>query len=247
MRQQLRLFFTALAFLTRIPCSALASGESEDFARAAKFFPLVGLVVGMLTALVYAAAHLAFPQEIAVLAAMAASLWITGAFHEDGLADAADGLGGGWTKEQTLAIMQDSRLGSYGAIALFLMLAAKFQTLSYLDPRQVPLALIAGHALSRLASVLLMRVQDYVRDTGKGRAFSAKPASSEWLLATVFGLAPLALLPGREALAALALLPVWLWFSRLLKRKLGGYTGDCLGAMQQLCELAFYLGLLGLS
>jgi adenosylcobinamide-GDP ribazoletransferase len=247
MRYQLRLFFTALAFLTRIPCGALPSSEVEDFGRAAKFFPLVGLMVGMLTAMVYAAAHWAFPQEIAVLAAMAASIWITGAFHEDGLADAADGLGGGWTKEQTLAIMQDSRLGSYGAIALFLMLATKFQTLSYLDPRQVPFALIAGNALSRLTPVLLMGVQDYVRTTGKGRAFSAKPAPNEWLLATVFGLAPLALLPGREGLAALALLPVWLWFSRLLKRKLGGYTGDCLGAMQQLCELAFYLGLLGLS
>ena len=111
MKRELRLFFTALTFFTRIPCAALGSQEEQDSSHAAKYLPLVGIIIGAIAAGVYFAAHHFFPQEIAVLASMAASLWLTGAFHEDGLADAADGLGGGWSKEQILTIMQDSRRG----------------------------------------------------------------------------------------------------------------------------------------
>jgi len=244
---ELRLFFTALAFFTRIPCASLASGNSQDYSRAAKYLPLVGIIVGAVTAAVYWETHRIFPQEIAVIAGMVAGIWMTGAFHEDGLADAADGLGGGWSKEQILNIMQDSRLGSYGAIALFLMLLAKFETLSYLDPVVIPAVLLAGHALSRFGAVMVMTTQTYVRASGKAKAFSSRLTVGEWAFSALFGLAPLILLEPRLWLVLVPVLLVWIWFSRILKRRLEGYTGDCLGAMQQLCEITFYLGILGLS
>lgn len=247
MRRELRLFFTALMFFTRIPCAAFCRHEEQDAAHAAKYLPLIGILTGSIAACVYFAAHHWFPQEIAVLASMAATLWLTGAFHEDGLADAADGLGGGWGKDQILAIMQDSRLGSYGAIALFLVLLTKFQALSYLDPSLIPAALIAGHALSRFCAVQVMTTQPYVRANGKAKPFATQLTGSEMVLAALFGLAPLVLLAPHLLWALLPVAAVWLWFSRLLKRRLEGYTGDCLGAMQQLCEITFYLGLLGLG
>lgn len=247
MNRELRLFFTALAFFTRIPCASLASRDEQDYGCAAKYLPLVGIVVGAIAGGVYLAVHRFFPQEIAIIASMAAGLWLTGAFHEDGLADAADGLGGGWSREQILTIMQDSRLGSYGAIALFLALLTKFQALAYLDPALIPLALVAGHALSRFAAVMVMTTQSYVRSSGKAKAFSSRLAMPEWGLAALFGLAPLILLSPHLWLATIPVLLVWVWFSRVLKRRLDGYTGDCLGAMQQLCEIAFYLGILGLN
>ena len=247
MKRELRLFFTALTFFTRIPCAALADHGEQDLNHASRYFPLVGVLMGLAAAGAYLAARLALPQELAVIAAMAATLWLTGAFHEDGLADAADGLGGGWTKEQALTIMQDSRLGSFGAVALFLGLLTKFEALAHLSSVLIPAALIAGHALSRWCAVLVIATQPYVRSQGKAKPLATKLSSGEWALATICGTLPLALLPPQLWWALVPVVLVWLWFGRLLQRRLGGYTGDCLGAMQQLCEIAFYLGLLGLS
>lgn len=247
MTRELRLFFTALMFFTRIPCARWAGHTENDLNHAARYFPLVGIVVGAAAAAVYLAARQAFPQGIAVLASMAAALWLTGAFHEDGLADAVDGLGGGWDKEQALTIMQDSRLGSYGAIVLFMMLLTKFQTLTHLVPALIPAVLVTGHALSRFCAVLVISTQQYVRASGKAKPLATRLSTGELILAAICGTAPLAWLAPQLLWALLPVALVWLWFGRLLQRRLGGYTGDCLGAMQQLCELAFYLGVLGLS
>ena len=247
MRQQLRLFCTALTFFTRLPVSRWAGADTADLNHAARYFSLVGVLVGAVGALVYLAAARLLPQELAVLASMAATLWLTGAFHEDGLADAADGLGGGWTKEQALTIMQDSRLGSYGAIALFLVLLGKFEALSHLPPALLPAVLVAGHALSRFAAVLVIASQDYVRTEGKAKPLATRLTPGELLLAGIAGLAPLAWLQPTWLWALLPVALIWLWFSRKLQSRLGGYTGDCLGAMQQLCEITFYLGVLACS
>jgi len=245
MKQELRLFFTALMFFTRIPCARWAGSSEDDLNRAARYFPWIGVIVGLVAASVYLAAMLVFPQEVAVIASMAATLWITGAFHEDGLADAADGLGGGWEKEQVLTIMQDSRLGSYGALAMIMALLTKFQTLAHLTPAIIPAILIAGHAFSRFCAVLVISTQRYVRASGKAKPLATRLSKGGLAVAAVGGLAPLALLLPYLLWALVPVALVWLWFSRMLKRRLGGYTGDCLGAMQQLCELAFYLGVLG--
>ncbi len=244
---QLRLFFTALSFFTRIPCTRWAGQSESELNHAARYFPLVGVLVGLVAALVYLVTVRVLPQEVAVIASMVATLWITGAFHEDGLSDTVDGLGGGWTKEQALAIMKDSRVGSYGAIALVIGLLTKFQVLVHLAPALLPAALVAGHAVSRFAAVLVMYGQHYVRETGKAKPLANRIGTGELVLAAGFGLAPLALLQPRLWWALLPVVLVWLWFSRKLQQRLGGYTGDCLGAMQQLCEIAFYLGVLGWS
>ena len=247
MRRQSRLFFTALAFFTRIPCMAWASSSEDDLNHAIRYFPLVGIIVGSVAATVFWLAGNILPQALAVLLSMGATLFLTGAFHEDGLADAADGLGGGWSPEQILTIMKDSRVGSYGVVALVMVLLIKFQSLTALDAGLIPAILVAGHALSRFAAVLLIAVQNYVRETGKAKPLAQKITPSECLLAAGFGLAPLALLPAKTLFALSGVMLIWFWFSRNLRQQLGGYTGDCLGAMQQLCEAGFYLGVLACS
>lgn len=246
-QRELRLFFTALAFFTRIPCTRWAGQSEDDLNHAARYFPLAGIIVGGLAALVWWLTQCYLPQELAIIASMAATLWLTGAFHEDGLADSVDGLGGGWTKEQALTIMQDSRIGSYGAIALVMALLTKFEALIHLPLLFLPAVLVAGHALSRFCAVLVIHTQRYVRETGKAKSLAQQISAGELLLATLFGLAPLALLSPALWWALLPVAVVWLWFSLKLRQRLGGYTGDCLGAMQQLCELAFYLGVLACS
>lgn len=247
MKRQLRLFFTALSFFTRIPCTRWAGMNEDDLNHAARYFPLVGIIVGGVAALIWWLAQHVLPQELAVIASMIATIWLTGAFHEDGLSDAMDGLGGGWHKEQILTIMKDSRIGSYGAVALVMALLTKFQTLVHLSPGLIPVVLVAGHALSRFSAVLLIYTQNYVRETGKAKPLAQQISIGELLLAALFGLAPLALLPAAIWPGLLAVVVVWLWFGAKLKKRLGGYTGDCLGAMQQLCELAFYIGALACS
>lgn len=246
--RQWRLFKTAVMFFTRIPVN-LPNFQEADLNDSVQYFPLVGLLVGAVAALVFWLAHLVLPLAIAVLLSMGASIYLTGAFHEDGLADAADGLGGGWQKEQVLTIMQDSRIGSYGAVALLMVLITKFQALSHLNAMLLPLVLMAGHALSRFASVMVIYTQSYVKAEGKSKPLATHLGRQQLLVAMLFGLLPLVLfaLHVSQYLVLISLLPVvlvWWWFSRLLKRRLGGYTGDCLGAMQQITELAFYIGVL---
>jgi adenosylcobinamide-GDP ribazoletransferase len=247
MTREFRLFITALMFFTRIPCARWAGSSEEDLNGASKYFPLVGILIGIAAAAVYLIAMEVFPLELAILLSMAATLLLTGAFHEDGLADAADGLGGGWGKEQVLTIMQDSRLGSYGALTIFMALLIKFQALAHLNPTLIPIALVAGHALSRFCAVLVISSQQYVRASGKTKPLATRLSMGGLVIAALCGLAPLALLSPFMLWSLVPVALIWLWFSRLLQRRLGGYTGDCLGAMQQLCELAFYLGILGLS
>ena len=245
-KSEWRLWLVALSFFTRLPVQVTDFKEA-DLNHAAKYFPLVGILVGLIAAAIYGLAILVWPLELAVLASMVATIWLTGAFHEDGLADAADGLGGGWEKQQVLTIMQDSRLGSFGAIALFLVLLTKFEALSHTSAPLLPGIMLAGHALSRFAAVLVIFTQSYVRASGKSKPLASQLTRGEMALAGLFGLAPLALLGYKVLLAMLPVALIWFWFSNKLKKRLGGYTGDCLGAMQQLTEVAFYLGLLAWS
>ena len=249
MRCELESFFGALRFFTRIPVPAWVGHSAEGLNRSARYFPAIGIVVGALSAAVFALAASVWPTSIAVLLALGASAWITGAFHEDGLCDAADGLGGGFTRERAMEIMKDSRAGSYGVIALTLVTLGRFAALSALPPSWVPAALIAGHTLSRFASTALIAVLDYARDeTGKAKPLATRLDRAGLALAAAFALAaalPLVVLTGwsQLLLAAALAASVTIWLARLFVRRLGGYTGDCLGATQQASELACYLGL----
>jgi adenosylcobinamide-GDP ribazoletransferase len=206
-------------------------------------FPAVGLLVGGIGALVFwLALHLA--AAVAVLLSMAATICATGAFHEDGLGGYGDGLGGGWDKARILAIMKDSRVGSYGVVALVLALLGKFALLSGIDAALVPAALLAGHAVSRLCATLIMATLDYARDdeSSKARPATARPSLASLLLAAGFALLPLFALPLAKALAGIVLAALAAaWLAGKFRRWLGVYRGLS-GAVQQVTEVAFYLG-----
>ncbi len=240
---QWRYFLTAIMFFTRIPVH-FEHFDEADLNKSTRFFPLVGILVGAFGALVFWLCDILLPLEVAVLISMAATILLTGAFHEDGLADAIDGLGGGWSRDQVLTIMVDSRIGSYGAVGLLLALLTKYQALSYQTVMFIPASMIAGHALSRLCAVLVMFTQNYVKSEGKSKALATQLNVMELSIATFFGLLPLAFLEMKFIFALLPVAIVWLWFSAKIHTRIGGYTGDCLGAMQQLTEVAFYVGLL---
>ncbi len=250
-RTQIELFFIALGFFTRLPVPGWVEFAPEKLGQAARFLPWVGWIVGLISALVYGLAVQVLPVDLAVVLAMAAGIRTTGAFHEDGWADTCDGLGGGWNRAQILAIMKDSRIGSYGTIGLVLMLLAKYLALVDLGAEQdypVIAALLVAHPLSRLTAVSLMAVLDYARsdDSAKSATVARRPTLAELGIATLGGILPLLLLNPVEAFLVLVLAAVvGVLAMRTFALRLGGYTGDCLGATQQVAEMIIYLGLLG--
>ena len=251
MRYQLELFFTALGFFTRLPVPAWVPWSTERLNHAARYFPLVGWVVAGIGAASYLALAQLLPPALAVILSMAVTIRATGAFHEDGFADACDGLGGGWDKAQILAIMKDSRIGSYGAIGIVLMLLAKVAALielASLSPGAAASALLVAHPLSRLAATAVLHTLPYARsdDSSKAGGVAQRLSRAELALAGACGLLPaLVFLPPLQTLAALTLTTlVTLWLARTFLRRLGGHTGDLLGAVQQAAELACYVGIL---
>lgn len=249
-QKEIGYFFGAVRFFTRLPVPAWVGHSQEALDRAARYFPLVGIIVGVLGGLTFVLVALVFPVSIAILLGMAVTLLVTGAFHEDGLADAVDGFGGGWAREEVLAIMKDSRIGSYGAIAVALMLLAKFNALLELSDEWIAPAIVAAHAASRFCSTTLIFALDYVRDDDSARAkpLAVRMGAGSLAVAALFGLAPLALLPWQAALAGLLLAAATtILAARYFVKRIGGYTGDCLGATQQFAELAIYLGILAVA
>jgi adenosylcobinamide-GDP ribazoletransferase len=246
LRDEAAALLLAAQFLTRIPI------RNPDFtparmAASPRYYPLVGVLVGALGAAVLLTAGAALPWTVAVLASTAATAVLTGALHEDGLADTFDGLGGA-TPERSLAIMRDSRLGTFGALALGLTLAAKVTALAALPPGIAAAALVAGHAASRLSSVAVVASSRYLRPAGAA-GFTAEGIGAVGLAlaAATGGLCHLGLgaIAGiaATAVAALGLAAGHALARSCFERRLGGYTGDCLGAVQQLSELGLYLGL----
>ena len=252
MREHLARFFTALGYFTRLPVPAWVAWSPERLAHAAAWLPLVGWVIGLAGAAALHGLTLVLPASLAVILSMATTIRLTGALHEDGFADGCDGLGGGWDKAQILAIMKDSRIGSYGAIGIVLMLLAKAAALIELagtSPATAALALLVAHPLSRLAATTVLHALPYARsdDGSKAAPVAQRLNRAELAMASAFGLLPaLVLLTPLQTLAVLALAAlVTLWLARLFVRRLGGHTGDLLGAVQQAAELACYVGILG--
>ncbi|HTH93957.1 MAG TPA: adenosylcobinamide-GDP ribazoletransferase [Rhodocyclaceae bacterium] len=245
MRIELERFLAALRFFTRLPVPAWVGHSQDQLDRSTRYFPLIGWIIGAIGAGVTWLATLVLPVSLAVLLGMAATLFATGAFHEDGFADSCDGFGGGWDKAQVLAIMKDSRIGSYGAIGMCMLLLLKWNALISLGVAVLP-SLVAGHAISRAAATSLIFTLDYVRDeNGKSKPLAVRMRRGEFAAACLFGLLPIALLPLHQAVQGLIAVIVVTWLMRgYTLRRIGGYTGDVLGATQQLCEVAFYLGVL---
>lgn len=250
MKEQFNIFRTALMFYTRVPVGKI-NGYSEGMLnKSTRYFPLIGLLVGGVAAFTFWTANLILPGPIAVLLSMAATILFTGAFHEDGFADFCDGFGGGYTPEKILDIMKDSRIGTYGSIGLLLMLLLKFFTLNEFAPVIIPIVLISGHMFSRLFPVFLIYTAEYVRldETSKVKPVGKVDGASTLIFALVTGVLPLFFIPWQWTVAVVVVLTViFLFFRNYVKRKLGGYTGDVLGALQQLCELFFYISLLAVQ
>jgi len=248
---QVRLFFTALQFFTRLPIPRWVGFQPHWLQHATRYFPLVGWIVAWTCALVYLLAVQFWPQMVAVLLSTAAGIWLTGAFHEDGFADVCDGLGGAVSRERALEIMRDSRLGSYGVIGIVALLLAKLAALQALLPLQVLAVLGMAHPLSRWLATCLIWRMEYVREEGKVKPLAQQMGQGEFLLATLFAVLPvigviaLGMMSWQRIAAGVVLAAVaTLWLAARFRRRLGGYTGDCLGAVQQLSETAFYLGAL---
>lgn len=249
--RQLRLFFVALQFFTRIPIPRWVGFDERWLQHASRYFPAVGIVVALMCALVYVLASLFWNQSVAVLLSMGAGIYLTGAFHEDGFADTCDGFGGGMTEERVLEIMKDSRIGAYGTIGIGLMLALKWVTLASLPSPSVVAALLIVHPFSRLAAISLVWRMNYAKANGKAKPIGQEMSNGEFCIAAATALLPMLVLSLTgwmpwEAIAAgmflAAIASVWL--ARMFQRRINGYTGDCLGAVQQAAEVAFYLGIL---
>jgi adenosylcobinamide-GDP ribazoletransferase len=251
-KKELTIFFTALMFYTRIPCPQWVTHNPDYLNKATRYLPLIGYIVGGITAIVFYITQFWLPMPLAIVLAMVASILTTGAFHEDGWADACDGFGGGWTKEKILIIMKDSRLGTYGATGLFFMLLTKYSCLSNFSVLQFIAFSLVAHAVSRLCPIFVIATSSYVRDAddAKAKPLAKMISKNEILPALVFGLLPLLALSYFNAkyLGAIILPFLFTVYMRdYFKKWLGGYTGDCLGAVQQIAEVTFYVSLLVLQ
>lgn len=239
----------AIQFLTRIPVSVGDEFSPQRQSASARHYPLVGVLIGVLAAVAVAGAQLVFPIYVAVGLSTVMVLLLTGGFHEDGLADTFDGVGGGLTAERSLEIMKDSRIGTYGALALIAVLTMKVGSLSALAPIAIIVTLVAGHGLSRFSALVVIASSNYVRENGTGKPTATGISAGSLLYASMTSLACVALIaivltPVAAICAVLGLVTGHVLVRLIFERKIGGYTGDCLGATQQVSELGLYLGVL---
>ncbi|MGN8554365.1 UNVERIFIED_CONTAM: adenosylcobinamide-GDP ribazoletransferase [Microbacterium sp. SLM126] len=250
MADELRFFLTAVGYFTRVPLpQRLASwvGFAPHYLNAAaRYFPLVGLLVGLAGAAVTGLAWQFWSPPVAIVLGMAATLLLTGAFHEDGLADCVDAFGGGYRREDELEIMHDSRVGAYGAIALVVALLLKWQLLVSVEDRAdaglLLAVLVAAHGASRAMAITFLATHDYVRAEGKAKPVAQRLETRSLLFALACGAVPLLLIsPVFAAVVVLVLVGLRAALGAYFVRRIGGYTGDCLGMAQQLAELSIYL------
>ena len=254
LRYEARLWLTAVEFLTRIPIPAATQFDPAWMSRCVRYFSWVGVLIGGCAALVWWALQPALSSWLAAVLAFTASALITGAFHEDGLSDYVDGIGGGQSREHTLAIMKDSRVGSFGALALMLVTLVKIAALASVPMVDAVIALVFAHATARATAVTVMAALPYARDDATSKA---RPVAMgvTWLEVAVSWLPTIALITLIALIAALAAqcglskqMPMALLTATLaagiittllalqMKRRLGGYTGDALGAVEQCAE-----------
>ena len=257
MKHEWILLLVAVQFLTRLSVPPFKHYDPQWLHQSSRHFPAVGLLVGLLCAGVFWLGSLLFTPLVAAVLSTAFGIKLTGAFHEDGLADSCDGLGGGLTRERTLTIMKDSRLGTYGVLGLVSALLLKISLLASMPIPIAVIALIIGHTASRLLCISLLSLLPY---GGEIEHAKAKPMaqqltpiqglySSGWLILAIILVA--LIFPNTMQQIGLAqwLLAMILaliatdYMRRLLRRRLDGYTGDGLGATQQLSEIAIYIGL----
>ena len=248
-KNELIYFATALMFFTRIPVPFTIPYSSEIMNKSQKYFAWVGLVIGLINAVILYLSTMFFNLEIGIVLMMISSVLLTGAFHEDGFTDMCDSFGGGYGKEKILTIMKDSRVGAYGTIGIILLFALKFysiQALGIIAPIRVLAIIVLAHAVSRFISGTMIYTHQYVTDidVSKSKPLANKPLDGMALLVGFISvLIAFALIPDWRLIFAFALAYLGkIYLGWYFKKHIGGYTGDCLGSVQQVCEVLFYLG-----
>lgn len=248
-KKEITYFLTALMFFTRIPIPVKLDYSSEIMNQSQKYYPLVGWVVGGFNALVFYLLHSILPIDISLVLMMISSVLLTGAFHEDGFTDVCDSFGGGYGKEKILTIMKDSRVGAYGAVGIILLLLLKFLSMKHLAESSFIyflVVLIIAHSCSRYLSGLMIHTHQYVTDIDQSKS---KPIANKALpkktlfVGLVFTLLPF--LCFQNAWMLLVLPFAYLGKAYLgwyFNKHIGGYTGDCLGTVQQVTEVLIYIG-----
>lgn len=237
-------------FFTRIPIPFQLPYSDEIMNKSQKYYAWVGLIVGAINVIVYIIGHYLFGDAIALILMMCCSVLLTGGFHEDGFTDVCDSFGGGYGKEKIMTIMKDSRIGAYGTIGIILLLFLKFYSLfeltSIANFKFICFIIIFSHSCSRFIAGTVIYTHQYVRDidTSKVKPIAAKSLPYKDLGIGIIGfLIPFLLYP---ELKFLALIPI-AYLSKVylcwyFKKHIGGYTGDCLGTIQQVSEVVIYLG-----
>ncbi|NLR94469.1 adenosylcobinamide-GDP ribazoletransferase [Flammeovirga agarivorans] len=246
MKEEIRIFFTSLMFYTRIPSPIKFDYDPDYINKATRYFPLIGWIVGLISFGVYWLSSILFDTSIAVVFSLIAGVLTTGAFHEDGLADVMDGFGGGWIKTKILEIMKDSRVGAYGAIALVLLFLIKytsllslFTTLENQPPYVIALYFVSYHALGRLTAINIVFTSVYSREdaTSKVKPIAKQHGWKEIIGAYFFGITPLFLLgQWHFFIVLLPLFVTYLYSKKYFEKWIDGYSGDCLGAVEQIAE-----------
>lgn len=244
MKKEIHIFFTALMFFTRIRCPKWVDHDPTYLQKSSKYFPLIGWIVGGIGAATFYGTHFIFSIEISLVLSIIATIYATAGFHEDGFADVCDGFGGGWTKDKILMIMKDSRLGTYGTIGLIGLLGLKFLSLNQIPTETIIITIISAHALSRFIATTLLYTHPYVRDndTSKVKPTAKSMEIYPLIIAAIFGLVPLVLF--QNVWVFIVILPAYLskiYLGNKFTKWIGGQTGDCAGAVQQLSEVVIYL------
>lgn len=239
LKRELNILLSAFLYFSRIQFPFKVEYRKENQAYILTWFPLVGIVVGGIGALVYWSATSFLPHLIAILLALAAMILSTGALHEDGWADVCDAFGGGYSKAQRLEIMKDSRLGTYATIGLIFLFALKISLLYKLSHSSIPIVIIATHALSRFPLLLVSKFWHNARATAESKSRHAVSALS-WqriFVAFIIGIFPLLFLFLKVLIVVPIVIFATLITAKYFEKRIGGYTGDCLGMMQQLNEI----------
>ncbi len=248
LKRELIYFGTALMFFTRIPVPVSMPYDERIMNASQRYFSWVGMLVGLINAALWLLLASFFSTSIAVLLCMSCSILLTGAFHEDGFTDVCDSFGGGYGAEKILHIMKDSRIGAYGVIGIVMLLLLKFSALSdlsILNKKMMPVFFIFAHTASRFMALSMIYTHRYVRDTDLSKS---KPMANQALppLNLLFAVIPIlvVILFSKSYQLLLALPPMYIGTMLMgyyFKKHIGGYTGDCLGAVQQVTEVIFYL------
>ena len=257
MKKEFHIFLTSVMFFTRIPLPFFKTYDESYMNQCSRYFPLIGILLGSISFLFYWVGALLFGTEIAIILSLVAGILTTGAFHEDGFADAFDGFGGGWDKAKILDIMKDSRLGTYGTVAIILLLGVKYLALLKIieyfnqDVKIIFLIFISYHALARTTGIFLSFLLPYSRDdeSSKSKPLAKSFSWKEVVGSLVFGLIPFGILLSVSPLFGIIILPliILLMYSKYYFNKwIDGYTGDCLGAVEQFAEVFILLSIIAI-